>query len=83
MTIDVATGIAHILQREEIDWVSTFPVCKVNNALGREGVKLLMMRDECLALLGMAQTPTKIDFIDLIRWRPTAIIDLLLTVSYK
>ena len=46
MTIDVATGIAHILQREEIDWVSTFPVCKVNNALGREGVKLLMMRDD-------------------------------------
>jgi len=50
MTIDVATGIAHILQREEIDWVSTFPVCKVNNALGREGVKLLMMRDDRYAI---------------------------------
>ena len=45
MTIDVATGIARILKQEGVDWVSTFPVCRVNNALGREGVPMLMMRD--------------------------------------
>jgi hypothetical protein len=39
MTIDVATGIARILKQEGVDWVSTFPVCRVNNALGREGVR--------------------------------------------
>ena len=37
MTIDVATGLARILKQEGVEWVSTFPVCKVNNALGREG----------------------------------------------
>ncbi len=36
MTIDVATGISRILE-EGVGWVSTFPVCRVNNALGREG----------------------------------------------
>src|SRR2546426_7702536 len=46
MTIDVATGIARILKQEGVDWVSTFPVCRVNNALGREGVPMLMMRDD-------------------------------------
>ena len=39
MTIDVATGIARILKQEGVGWVSTFPVCRVNNALGREGVR--------------------------------------------
>ena len=46
MTIDVATGIARILKAEDVAWVSTFPVSKVNNAFGREGLKLLMMRDD-------------------------------------
>ena len=50
MSIDVATAIAHILKQEQIDWVSTFPVCRVNNALGREGVRLLMMRDDRYAI---------------------------------
>jgi hypothetical protein len=45
MTIDVATGISRILKEEGVGWVSTFPVCRVNNALGREGVPMLMMRD--------------------------------------
>src|SRR3979490_2350003 len=45
MTIDVATGIARILKQEGVDWVSTFPVCRVNNALGREGGPILMMRE--------------------------------------
>ena len=50
MTIDVATGIARILKQEGIDWVSTFPVCRVNNALGKEGVPMLMMRDDRYAV---------------------------------
>lgn len=50
MTIDVATGIVRILKQEGIDWVSTFPVCRVNNALGKEGVPMLMMRDDRYAV---------------------------------
>ena len=50
MTIDVGTGIARILKQEGIEWVSTFPVCKVNNALGREGVPMVMMRDDRYAV---------------------------------
>ena len=41
MSIDVATAIARILKQEGIEWVSTFPVCRVNNALGREGVPMI------------------------------------------
>ena len=50
MTIDVATGIARILKQENVPWVSTFPVSKVNNSFGREGIKLLMMRDDRYAV---------------------------------
>ena len=50
MEIDVATGIARILHQEGVDWVSTFPVCRVNNALGREGVRMVMMRDDRYAI---------------------------------
>src|SRR5215470_9771060 len=50
MTIDVATGIARILKQEGVEWVSTFPVCRVNNALGKEGVPMLMMRDDRYAV---------------------------------
>ena len=50
MTIDVGTGLARILKQEGIEWVSTFPVCQVNNALGREGVPLVMMRDDRYAV---------------------------------
>ena len=46
----VATGIARILKQEGIGWVSTFPVCRVNNALGHEGVPMLMMRDDRYAI---------------------------------
>ena len=48
--IDVATGIAKVLKIEGIDWVSTFPVCKVNNALGKENVPMIMMRDDRYAV---------------------------------
>ncbi len=50
MSIDVATSIARILKQEGIEWVSTFPVCRVNNALGREGVPIIMMRDDRYAV---------------------------------
>lgn len=50
MTIDVATGIARILKAENVSWVSTFPVSKVNNSFGREGLKLLMTRDDRYAV---------------------------------
>lgn len=50
MTIDVATAIARILKQEGIEWVSTFPVCRVNNALGRENVPMVMMRDDRYAI---------------------------------
>src|SRR3954453_4842680 len=50
MTIDVAPGISRILKQEGVGWVSTFPVCRVNNALGREGVPMLMMRDDRYAV---------------------------------
>ena len=46
MSIDVATSIARILKQEGVEWVSTFPVCRVKNALGREGVPMIMMRDD-------------------------------------
>ena len=50
MTIDAATAIARILKQEGVEWVSTFPVCRVNNALGREGIPLVMMRDDRYAI---------------------------------
>ncbi|PKB63830.1 MAG: hypothetical protein BZY80_05305 [SAR202 cluster bacterium Io17-Chloro-G2] len=50
MTVDVATGLARILKQEGVEWVSTFPVCHVNNALGREGVPMVMMRDDRYAV---------------------------------
>ena len=50
MSISAAIGIARILKAEGVRWVSTFPVCSVNNALGQEGVPILMMRDERYAV---------------------------------
>ena len=50
MTIDVATGIARILKQEGVEWVSTFPVCRINNGLGREGIPMVMMRDDRYAV---------------------------------
>ena len=46
MQIRAANGVARILKTEGVPWVSTFPVCNVNNALGEEGVPMVMMRDE-------------------------------------
>lgn len=46
MQVKAANGLARILKAEGVPWVSTFPVCNVNNALGQEGVPMIMMRDE-------------------------------------
>ena len=48
--IDVGTGIAKALKKEGIDWVSTFPVCRVNNYLGKENIPMIMMRDDRYAI---------------------------------
>ena len=48
--INAADGIVNILKQEGVEWVSTFPVCKVNNALGRAGVPMIMMRDDRFAI---------------------------------
>ncbi len=50
MKVTAAVGLARILKMEGVPWVSTFPVCNVNNALGQEGVPIIMMRDERYAV---------------------------------
>ena len=45
--IDALVGVARILKAEGTAFVSHFPSCKVNNAVGDEGqIPLIMMRDE-------------------------------------
>ncbi len=50
MITDVGGGLARILKQEGVEWVSTFPVCRVNNAFGREGIPFVMMRDDRYAV---------------------------------
>ena len=50
MRIKAANGLARILKAEGVSWVSIFPTCGVNNALGEEGVPMVMMRDERYAV---------------------------------
>jgi len=50
MRIAADVGLARILKAEGTPWVSTFPVCCVNNALGSEGIPLIMMREERFAV---------------------------------
>jgi thiamine pyrophosphate-dependent acetolactate synthase large subunit-like protein len=50
MKVRAENGLARILKAEGVAWISTFPVCCVNNALGQEGVPMLMMRDERYAV---------------------------------
>ena len=50
MKVMAANGLARILKAEGTSWVSTFPVCCANNALGQEGMPMLMMRDERYAV---------------------------------
>ncbi len=44
--VSAANGLAQILKAEGTQFVSLFPSCRLNNALGEEGVPLIMMRDE-------------------------------------
>ncbi len=50
MKVKAANGLARILKDEGIPWVSTFPTSGMNNALGEEGIPIIMMRDERYAV---------------------------------
>ena len=50
MKIKAANGLARILKKEGIPWVSCYPTNHVNNALGEEGVPILMMGEERFAV---------------------------------
>ncbi len=50
MKIKAANGVARILKAEGVPWVSCFPTNHVNNALGEEGMRLLMMGEERFAV---------------------------------
>src|SRR5262245_8755467 len=50
MKIKAANGVARILKAEGTPWVSCFPTNHVNNALGEEGVRILMMGEERFAV---------------------------------
>lgn len=50
MKIKAANGVARILKAEGVPWVSCYPTNHVNNALGEEGVSILMMGEERFAV---------------------------------
>src|SRR4026208_2074818 len=50
MKIKAANGVARILEAEGSPWVSCYPTNHVNNALGEEGVPILMMGEERFAV---------------------------------
>src|SRR5688572_2007818 len=50
MKIKAENGLARILKSEGIPWVSCYPTSHVNNALGEEGVRILMMGEERFAV---------------------------------
>jgi acetolactate synthase-1/2/3 large subunit len=50
MKIKATNGLARILKAEGIPWVSCYPTSPVNNALGEEGVPILMMGEERFAV---------------------------------
>ncbi len=50
MKLKAANGFARILKAEGIPWVSCYPTNHVNNALGEEGVPILMMGEERFAV---------------------------------
>lgn len=50
MKIKAANGLARILKAEGVPWVSCYPTNHVNNALGEEGVPMLMMGEERFAV---------------------------------
>src|SRR2546422_5461414 len=50
MKIKAVNGFARTLKSEGIPWVSCYPTSPVNNALGEEGVPILMMGEERFAV---------------------------------
>ena len=50
MKVKAANGFARLLKAEGIPWVSCYPTNHVNNALGEEGVPILMMGEERFAV---------------------------------
>jgi acetolactate synthase-1/2/3 large subunit len=50
MKVKAANGLARILKTEGVPWVSCYPTSPVNNALGEEGVPILMMGEERFAV---------------------------------
>ena len=50
MKVKAVNGFAQILKAEGIPWVSCYPTSPVNNALGEEGVPILMMGEERFAV---------------------------------
>lgn len=44
--VKAANGVVRILKSEGVEWVSLFPSCRLNNAIGEEGLPIIMMRDE-------------------------------------
>ena len=50
MKVKAENGLARILKAEGIPWVSCYPTSPVNNALGEEGVPILMMGEERFAV---------------------------------
>jgi acetolactate synthase-1/2/3 large subunit len=50
MKVKAANGVARILKAEGIPWVSCYPTNHINNALGEEGVPILMMGEERFAV---------------------------------
>ena len=50
MKVNAVNGFARILKAEGIPWVSCYPTSPVNNALGEEGVPILMMGEERFAV---------------------------------
>src|SRR2546430_5013880 len=50
MKVKAANGFARALKAEGIPWVSCYPTNHVNNALGEEGVPILMMGEERFAV---------------------------------
>jgi acetolactate synthase-1/2/3 large subunit len=50
MKVRAANGLARILKAEGVPWVSCYPTNHVNNALGEEGVPILMMGEERFAV---------------------------------
>ena len=50
MKVKAVNGFARILKTEGTPWVSCYPTSPVNNALGEEGVPILMMGEERFAV---------------------------------